>query len=227
MAKLAPCLILLLLAASPSALADSWGGFGHNARGFDRGFYRGFDNRHGGWRGGFNSGYRWTRGRSFGNSYRDNFISVSYGSLGSHRSFGAFRSFDRWPGRYRNSRYYSRGFHRGYSRGYSRGLGWGYRNNDAANLLGGVVLGSLLTQTFSQPRTEYVTAPVVNRTVVRSSPARIVSRPTPASVSTVQHRTYQHRTYLLRDLQGDCFEVERDAQGTEIRTQLAQERCQY
>ncbi len=223
MAKLAPCLILLLLAASPSALADSWRAYGHTARGFDNRPGHRFDHRQDYWRGSHTAGYRWNRGRGFSNGYRDNFFSVSYGSFGSFRSF---RSSNHWPNRYRYNRHYSRafsrGFYRGHNRGYNRGLHWGYRNNDAANLLGGVVLGSLLTRTFSQPRVEYQSAPVVTRTVVRSRPARVVSPQTSAPATTVQHSAY-----LLRDLQGDCFEVDRDSQGTQIRTQVAPERCQY
>lgn len=213
MTRIAPCLILLLLAASPGALADSWRAHGHYARGFD---YR-FTSHGDYWRDSYLARSRWDRGRSFGYPQRGNFVHLAVGSWDGHPRYRYNRPYSR--GFYRG---YNRGFNRGYNRGFKRGRHWGYGDNDAAVLVGGVVLGSLLTQTFSSQHTSYRAAPVVTRRVVRSNPVRTVSQ------TTVTRETRrQHRSYLLRDLQGDCYEVERDSGGTEIRTQVAVEHCEY
>ena len=195
MAKIAPCLILLLLAVSPSALADSWRAHGYYSRGFDHRFtgHRNY------WRDRHFS--RWDRGWQFDRPHRGNFVSLSYGNWSGHS-------------RYRYNRPYSRGFYHGQR--------WGHRNNDTAVLVGGVVLGSLLTQSFNVRQDSYRAAPVVTRRVVHSTPIRSTTRHTVARQSS-----RQHSSYLLRDLQGDCFEVERDTQGTELRTQVAPDRCEY
>lgn len=210
MAKIAPALIVLMMvSASSAARADSWyASWNHTS--WNGGFGHGFNGRNDFWRGGYT-------GASFGHWSRP------YRGW-NHR----YDRVDRW-------RSFDRGYTRGYRRGFRHGSrwshgAWGYGDNQAASLLGGVVLGSLLTQTFSNQ--QVVQQPVVvSQRVVHSRPAPIVVRrtiETPAeSAAPVRSATARPSTYLLRDLRGDCFVVERESDGTEIRSQVETARCEF
>ncbi len=79
-------------------------------------------------------------------------------------------------------------------------------NNSAAYLVGGLVVGSLLTNAYIHSQPAYSTQTVVQPTQV---------------VAPAQGRR------LLRDLNGDCFERTTDAAGNELRTQLPASECNW
>ena len=106
-----------------------------------------------------------------------------------------------------------------------------YDSHEAASFLGGLVVGGLLTssinrdyrESYSAPvmRTRVVTQPTIIRTTQVVSSPRVVSAP---SRSSTVNST---RTRLLRDLQGQCFEITYASDGTEQRAQLADEECGF
>lgn len=117
----------------------------------------------------------------------------------------------RWPyGQWRGGRWPR---HRGGSITYFGG--------DAGLLVGGLVLGTALGTTLATehhaPRREVrssgfrrvITQPAHERVVVRRSSARPGAR------------------RLLRDLNGECFEIEYSSAGDEIRTQLDPSACNF
>jgi len=126
-----------------------------------------------------------------------------------------FRSRSYFGGsRYNN---YNRG-RRGNYIGFSLG---GRRHHDSfstGSFIGGLVLGSVLTY----PR--YPSARNDNyysrRTIVRSSPqVTVIKRTSPAVVTSGRR--------LLRDLEGRCYEILRDENGNEIRTELEPDACSF
>lgn len=187
--------LLSLGLASSTASADSWySGFGHDRH---RGGYYGRDYYRSGWGNNYRRGSSYSRyGVSHYSPYyrNNNYFSVSIG-----RSFGSHRSWRPSPYRY--------GYH-------SHG-------SDAASFVGGVVLGSLLTDSFSRDYSPRYSAPVVS--------TRVIERPVQVVRTTVPSRAVSSRRepYLLRDLQGSCFEVTRDEQGNQIRTQLQDSECAF
>lgn len=216
MPRMTSALILLMLAtASSAAQADAWyASWNHTS--FGGGFNPGFYGRNDFWRGGH-------AGAAFGHWSRPE-------RGWNHR----FDRFDRW-------RSYDRGYSRGYRRGFRHGSRWGHGNwgygnwsygdRQAASLLGGVVLGSLLTQTFStQP---VIQQPVVvsQRVVHSRAPTTVVRRRdipiATASGAPARSTDARPNSYLLRDLHGDCFAVERQADGTEIRSQVDSSQCEF
>lgn len=120
---------------------------------------------------------------------------------------------------YRPYRYRSSGFnfHFGNSRRHYRA----YRHDvDAGVLLGGVVLGSLLSHSWHDAREKdlrtvrYSSRPLGQRRqliYVKDSPRQ---PPTP-------------RRRLLRDLRGNCFEITRSSGGDELRRQLDPAACDF
>lgn len=206
-----PLIILITLGltalTSSAAMADSW----RYGRSYDnhRGFYS--SNRHSSW--GWNNRYS-SSDRYYGNRYsrfdyprRSNYVSVSFGN---HRSWGRHG----YDGRYSHRRPYRH-----------------YDSHDAASFLGGLVVGGLLTSSinrdhrdsYSTPvlRTRVITQPTVVRTTRVVSSPRVVSEPGRTATSASM------RTRLLRDLQGHCFEITYASDGTEQRTQLADEACDF
>lgn len=202
-------LIALTLTAltSTAAMADSW----RYGRNYDnhRGHYS--SNRHSypGW----NQRYR-SPNRHFGTHYsrfdyprHSNYVNVSFGN------------YHAWSRHGYSHRYSHRRSHRYYD------------SHDAASFVGGLVIGGLLSSSiqrdyrdsYSAPvvRTRVITQPTVIRTTQVTSSPRIISAPdrTPLTKSS--------RTRLLRDLQGQCFEITYALDGTEQRAQLADEECGF
>ena len=149
-------------------------------------------------------------GSFYGNTYRnryfnnyrpyrrDNFVSVSYGS--GPWAYGA---------------YYGRGYY-----------GRNYRRYDAGDFLGGLVVGSLLTSSYQSSRdygrVVYRSTPVTRtREVVvdRSSVSRTVSSATP--------RAQGNGRRLLRDLNGNCFEITYNGAGDELRQEIDPSLCEF
>jgi hypothetical protein len=148
---------------------------------------------------------------------RDHHRSYRGSSFGSH-----YRGFDRYSSRYYSS-YRANPYHYGVSR--RGGFDFSYNNryyrhrdNEAGIFVGGLVLGSLLTRPYySRPpeRVIYRSVPVVQRPEVIV--VRDADRVTPSSTGR----------RLLRDLDGNCFEIERDEAGNEIRVQLDASECRF
>ena len=93
----------------------------------------------------------------------------------------------------------------------------GRRGWNGGDFVGGLVIGSVLTNSYSQPRIServiYRTAPVRREVVYVNQPQAIVN-PAP-------------RRKLLRDLQGRCYQIDITPNGDEIRTELAPEQCSF
>lgn len=123
------------------------------------------------------------------------------------------RGYDRYYGYGYGSHYYPYygrpGFYVGYSRGRRHHHGF-----STGSFIGGLVLGSVLT--YPRYRDRYY-----RRTPVRTSEVRVVQRSVPSTVTVTSSRR------LLRDLEGRCFEIQRDGSGTEIRTELEPEACNF
>ncbi len=79
-------------------------------------------------------------------------------------------------------------------------------NDSAAYLVGGLLVGSLLTNAYHNAQTTVYTQPAV---------------PTNQGTGAAQGR------HLLRDLSGNCYEVTIDGAGNELRTQLPPAQCNY
>ena len=146
-----------------------------------------------------------------------------------HRGWNGYRNPHRFhrdyyrswhsPHRYRRDGGY---FSFSYGSGHSR-----YRHRDhdfdAGALLGGVVLGSLLTSSirdYDRPRNLRTYTTVRSTPVVRSREIVYVNRATPRRPAPSGRR-------LLRDLDGNCFEITRQADGDELRTQLHPSACDF
>ena len=206
-----PLIILIALAltalTSTAATADSW----RYGRSYDthRGHYS--SNRHSypGW----NQHYR-SFNRHYGDHYsrfdsprRSNYVSVSFGN------------YPAWSRHGYANRYSHRRSHRHYD------------SHDAASFVGGLVIGGLLSSSiqrdyrdsYSPPvvRTRVITQPTVIRTTQVVNSPRIISTPDRTLL------TSSSRTRLLRDLQGQCFEITYAVDGTEQRAQLADEECAF
>ena len=92
-----------------------------------------------------------------------------------------------------------------------------YHSNRGAYLVGGILLGSVLTHAFSpRPSPEVV---YIERRPYRS-PRIVYEEPT-----TVVRRPAGRR--LVRDLNGNCYEQRFDRNGTELRTQLPATACDW
>jgi hypothetical protein len=122
-------------------------------------------------------------------------------------------------GNYKHGGYYGHGGGYYYRPGYYRYPYYGYpyygyhQNNNNYNngvyyALGGLVLGSILTNTYYQNR-------------VATQPVYVQQTYQPARVVVPQGR------HLVRDLNGNCFERTTDAAGNELRTELPPADCNW
>lgn len=207
-------LTVALVAGNPLAHADDgWkGGKGNghggsysrvSSNGSGHGHNPGYNGHGGG--GGYNPGYN-----GHGGGYKPGYYRPAYGPGYGHHGGNKWYG----PARY----YYPRPYY-GYPRAYYgyRPVGYPYypyypqhhnnnNNNDsAAYLVGGLVVGSLLTNAYnkSQANSYYAQQPA-NQVVVAPQGRR-----------------------LLRDLNGNCYERTTDAAGNELRTELPPSQCNW
>ena len=127
--------------------------------------------------------------------------SSHYYPRGNPYHFGSSRRF------YSPRSYYG-GSHFGFSYGnygYSRHR----RHNELGYLVGGLVLGSLLSSSsYREPLTRTREIVYVKQSAIRSAPLTTGRR-------------------LLKDLEGNCFERNTDDDGNEIRVQLEASECNF
>lgn len=115
--------------------------------------------------------------------------------------FGSSRRYYS-PGRYYGGNYF--GFSYG-NYGYRRHR----RHNDLGYLVGGLVLGSLLSSSsYREPVTRTREVVYIKQSASRSTPLTTGRR-------------------LLKDLEGNCFERKTDSNGDEIRVQLEASECNF
>ncbi len=148
-------------------------------------------------------------------------------SFGYNRDFG--RGYNRWGSRYynpyRGGSYFNVSYGNRYGRyGYGRyGYGrWGHRRYDSGDLIGGIVLGSLLTSSYRDYRDSRSYERVVYRRPVTTTREVVYVN----SGNNQQTRASSGRK-LLRDLDGNCFEISYNSAGDEVRTQLEPSVCAY
>jgi len=206
--------LLLTVIGSASVYADGWrygrdyGYSNYSRHGYNHGHrnnYYGSSHysSYGGYRSNFNSRhyspfYSGYYSRNYSPNYSSNYVNLSFGSSPSWRHSGYNR--------------YGHG-HRHYSSG------------DAGSFIGGLVVGGLISGSLN--RDHYRGHSDVVRTRVVSSP-RVTYRPATVSRTVISNRPVSStRTRLLRDLQGQCFEISYAADGTEQRTQLADDACNF
>lgn len=94
--------------------------------------------------------------------------------------------------------------------------GWNNRWN-GGDFVGGLVVGSLLTSSYAQPV-------VTERVVYRTAPVRqevVYVNPQPRRVNAAPRRK------LLRDLQGNCYQIDTTSSGDEIRIELPPQECGF
>jgi hypothetical protein len=127
--------------------------------------------------------------------------SVSYGYGGYNYGHRGGYYYPPHRGGYYSTPYY------GYSHHHNS-------NNGAAYALGGLVVGSLLTNAYLQNR---VVQPVyVEQTY--QVPARVV---------VVQQPVVQQGRRLLKDINGHCYERITDVAGNELLTELSRSACNW
>ena len=149
---------------------------------------------------------------------------ASYGNHWNRFDYG----YNRYSHRSRFNRHRGNYVSVSYGRGWNSG--WRHRrhnhSSDVGTLVGGIVLGSLISNAVQDRHgPDYVTrtvyrAPVSSPQAVRQTEV-VYSRPAPTPVTAVPNRR------LLRDLQGDCFEITRNNAGDEIRVQLDSSECRF
>lgn len=195
---LAGTTLLSALVLSTAAHADPW----------DNPFY---DRHH-------NYGHSAHRGSGY---YRD------FGHYRNRHDRG-YRGIGRHYGRYDRGSYFSVSFGRGsgYYRSHKRHNYRAYKHRhhdfDGGALLGGIVLGSLISSSFNNyDKPHYETVRYRSRPVVRSRRVVEVTRPAPVRATPVTGRR------LLRDLSGNCFEITRNSTGDELRVQVDASVCDY
>jgi hypothetical protein len=105
---------------------------------------------------------------------------------------------------YKYGHHYRHG-HRGYHHRRHHRRHRGHHSNEAAYLAGGLILGSILTHAYHEPRR------VVRRTVVHDP--------------VVIRRTEGRR--LFRDRDGNCFERTRSRSGDELLIELDRSECAW
>ncbi len=114
---------------------------------------------------------------------------------------------------YRRSHHYSYGHH--YSgHHFSFGHHYSSHHSDAGWLLGGLVLGSVLSR--PQYRYDYRSQPVVRTREI----VYVKNRATNSTKAVTGRR-------LLKDLEGNCFERTVDEDGNELRVQLDPGECNF
>ncbi len=153
---------------------------------------------------------RYSHGRHWSPSYDRHWNRHAWG----HRSYNRY-------GRYGNNQQrWNSGFNVSYRSGWSR-YDRHHHGSDVGTLVGGIVLGSLIsTAVLDNRRPETVTRTVYRAPVVRNT-STVYSRSAPASVNALPNRR------LLRDLQGNCFEITRNSAGDEVRLQLPAAECSF
>jgi len=181
------------LVLSQTAMADHrFSTFGYGHGNFNS-HNRGFDRR-------FNN-------RSFDRRFNRGVGNRFYGSPVNHH-FGGYSN------RGRNN-FVSLSYGNRFNR-YDR-RGWG-----GGDFVGGLVVGSLLSNSYSQPR-------VTERVIYRSAPVRqeivrqevvYVNQPQRVAQSAPGRK-------LLRDLQGRCYQIDISPNGDEIRTELEPGECSF
>jgi hypothetical protein len=214
--------LLVTILLSQNAAADSrhgrqgWNNSradGNHFRSYNRSHNRGFDRRG-------NRNYSRAAANPYhygraGNRRGNDFVSISYGN-GFYNS-GVDTRFDRRFGHGYNNRFNHRSNNNFYNNGYRNR--WDRNQNDS-NFVGGLVLGSLLSQqnysSQSYESVSYRSAPViVKRNVV------YVNSTTRSIVSATPKRR------LLRDLRGDCYDIEISPNGDELRSQIDPASCDF
>ncbi|MFK7863197.1 MAG: hypothetical protein AB8B95_03115 [Pseudohongiellaceae bacterium] len=204
-------IVALLLSHTVAADGRHWN------RGFDNGRFASHSNRN--FRVGRVNNYHYGRA---GSRRGNNFIGASWGRAPFNNHF--------YNTGFNNRRFNRGGFNRGFNdrrfvnRNFNRGFGsnrFNHRNRwGAESFVGGLVVGSLLNSASNRATTRetvrYRSAPIVtNRQVIRTnSTGRVASPPQPS-----------HR--LLRDLQGDCFEIVTTVNGDELRSQVDPSLCEF
>lgn len=125
---------------------------------------------------------------------------------GRHYNYG-YRSHN-----YFGNRHYG---HWGSYIGFSIGGSHHHDSFSTSSFLGGLVLGSVLTYPrYSKTHNYYRSTPVRS-----SSQVTVISRTSGATVAPGRR--------LLRDLEGRCYDILRDENGDEIRTELEPEACSF
>lgn len=145
----------------------------------------------------------------------------------SYRHSGAdYNRFRFYNDRYHNGRYYndfgpyrrssfvsiSYGSSPWYFGGYR---GRGYQRHAAGDFLGGLVLGSLLSNSYQSSDT----GQVAYRSTPRTRQAAINRRNVTRAPSGNRR--------LLRDLQGNCYEISRTSTGDELRKEVDPGHCDF
>ncbi|NQV68650.1 MAG: hypothetical protein HQ498_01355 [Pseudohongiella sp.] len=147
--------------------------------------------------------------RSFGSS---NYASHSNHGYSSNR-YNRYNPYHYGSSNRRGDNYFSFSYGNRYSR---------YRRHDSADFVGGLVLGSILSYPWGYDRA-YDTSR--GRVVYRAAPAREVIYLNESANSNPTAAAGGRR--LLRDLEGNCFEVNIDEEGNEIRVQLDAAECDF
>jgi len=135
-----------------------------------------------------------------------------FGYYGRNRYRNHWNSRNYYPARY--DRYYRPYGYGGSYWSFSVGSGRRHSHIDGGALLGGIVLGSVLGHSVASSRyeREYVTEP---------SRVRVISR------TPVTTRSAAPQRRLLRDLEGRCYEIDRDGAGNETRIELDPSACSF
>lgn len=158
-------------------------------------------------------------------------VLISQSAFADHRYFNrGFNSwgyngfgYNRWGPRYYNPYRFRGGSYFGVAYGnrwgpYGYGR-WGHRRFNGGELVGGIVLGSLLTSSYRDYRdTRGYERVVYRRPVTRTREVVYVNQP---------QRAVSSGRKLLRDLDGNCFEIAYNSAGDEVRTQLDPAVCAY
>ncbi len=159
-------------------------------------------------------------------SHRRGYSDYGYNSHSRHNSrdysYRSSRSYGYNPYHYPA---YDPAYDRGNRRGSSIHISYGnYYNrrhdHDAGYFVGGLVLGSLLSAPRYPP-------PPVERVIYRSAPAVTTREVVVVNNTAATRAPVASGRRLLRDLEGNCFERVIDAEGNEIRVQLAAEECSF
>ncbi len=150
--------------------------------------------------------------------YRSGFGGHYYSGRNHFRASNRFygRYYDNF-GPYRRGNFVSISYGRG-PWAYGGYYGRGYRRYDAGDFLGGLVVGSLLSSSYQSSR-DY------ERVVYRSTPVTrtrevVVSRRAAAPSPGTGRK-------LLRDLNGNCYEISRNSAGDEVRAEIDPAMCEF
>lgn len=199
--------LLITVLLSQTAAADSR----HGRQGYNDSRFGGNHSRS------YNRSFNRSHNRGFANSYhygragnrRNDFVSISYGNRFNNGYNNRFNN--RFNSNFNNG-FYNNGYRNRWNRGRNR-------NRGNSNFVGGLVLGSLLSNRNYSSRSydtvSYRSAPIREREVVY-----VGSSTRPAVSATPKRR-------LLRDLQGDCYDIEISPNGDELRSQIDPAACNF